>query len=59
MLDSQPKCLECKGGCCVNDAKLFGFMKEDLINLASTNLVKSFLPGTFKDLDTMYSHTEK
>lgn len=54
MSEIPAKCKICKGGCCEGDIKLFGFMPEDLKNLALFNLVNSFLPNTFIDLNTMY-----
>jgi len=56
MPEIQPNCLKCKEGCCEEDIKLYGFMKIDLVNLAQFNQVTTYPPGSFTDLDTMYSH---
>ena len=56
MQEVQPDCKICKGGCCDGDVKLFGFIRSDLIHLAQFNLVMAYPPGSYADLNTLYSH---
>jgi hypothetical protein len=49
-----PDCKLCGGGCCEGDAKLFGFLRSDLPNLAIYNPVTVYPPGSYPDLKAMY-----